>query len=242
MHFELIPAARDAQDEDLIPLAGRLGPVARIWTAPRGLVVPRTYTRSPRFAEVSARFLAQGWPISVRLSGGGVVPQGSGILNLSLALPVRGRPMDHSEAAYLMICRIIQAALAPLGIDARSQAVEGSFCDGRFNLAVGEPARKVAGTAQVWRHIPATPADIQVGLVHALILVQVDPLLLTGQANRLEEALDNPRRYLSTRIASLDRLRPPDGKDGFAARFQAALITALGQDWVLHPPAGPSPA
>lgn len=237
MRFELIHDIRteDARDDtDLIALAAAQGPVARIWMAKQGLVVPRTYTRWPDFENVGMAFAREGWPITVRLSGGGVVPQGPGILNLSLAFPVEGRPMDHSEAAYLLICRIIQDALAPFGIPTQAQAVEGSFCDGRFNLAVNNPVRKVVGTAQVWRRIPAGSPDTHVGLVHALILAHIDPGHLSKQANRLEEALGSPRRYLASRIASLDQLVPPDSTDDFSAALHAALIMALKADWPLH--------
>ncbi|MBV6273137.1 lipoate--protein ligase family protein [Alcaligenaceae bacterium CGII-47] len=238
MRFKLISGTTPlhiGDDSDLIPLAARHGPVARIWMTNTGLIVPRTYTRWPHFEDVCAAFAKNGWPITVRLSGGGVVPQGPGILNLSLAFPAQGRPMDHSEAAYLLICRIIQTALMTFGIETHAQAVEGSFCDGRFNLAVDEPARKVAGTAQVWRQIPAGPASAQVGLVHALILAHVNPDLLTEQANRLEAALGNPRRYLASRIASLDTLALANGAQDFSVQLYSALITALQADWVLHP-------
>lgn len=237
MRFELSPGIQTEgvrDDTDLIPLAAHRGPVARIWTAAQGLVVPRTYTRWPQFQDTCVRFASEGWPITVRLSGGGVVPQGPGILNLSLAFPVQGRPMDHSEAAYLLICRIIDAALAPFGIQSQAQAVEGSFCDGRFNLAVSGPVRKVVGTAQVWRHTPNGPPEAHVGLVHALILAQIDPKRLSDQANSLEEALGSPRRYLASRIASLDQLASPDCSDDFSARLHRALITTLEADWVLH--------
>lgn len=232
MRFELISGAllQGARDDhDLMQLAAHRGPVAHIWTADTGLVVPRTYTRWPHFGDVCATFAKEGWPITVRLSGGGVVPQGPGILNLSLAFPTQGRPMDHSEAAYLLICRIIQAALIPYGIEAHPQAVEGSFCDGRFNLAVGAPVRKVAGTAQVWRHIPTKPPHVQVGLVHALILAQIDPERLTEQANRLEEALGSPRRYLASRIASLDTLVSSDDADDFSSKLHAALAIMVAR-------------
>jgi len=233
MRFLILPTGRAADgraDEDLIPQAAALGPVARVWEAPRGLVVPRTYTARAGFAQASEAFAREGWPIAVRQSGGGVVPQGPGILDLSLALPLQGRPLDHSEALYRLICAIIQAALAPFGIEARAQAVEGSFCDGRFNLAVGAPARKVVGTAQVWRRIPDGPPGRHVGLVHALILARVDPAALTGLANRLEEALGADRRYLPERIASLDALAP-DPRPEFPEALRAGLEEALRADW-----------
>lgn len=237
MRFKLIPdiQTEDARDDsDLILLAADQGPVARIWTAKQGLVVPRTYARWPDFETVRMIFAREGWPVTVRLSGGGVVPQGPGILNLSLAFPVHGRPMDHSEAAYELICKIIQTALTPFGISTQTQTVEGSFCDGRFNLAVNEPVRKVVGTAQVWRRSPAGPPEAHVGLVHALILAQVNPELLSNQANRLEDALGSPRRYLASRIASLDQLTSPGCTDNFPVALHATLITTLELDWPLR--------
>lgn len=196
-------------DESLMQHAVAHGPAACIWDAPQGLVVPRTYLRSPAFDDVSRAFGAQGWPISVRHSGGGVVPQGPGILNISLAYAVEGRPLDHSDAAYQRLCDLMSDTIADFGIRSHTQAVEGSFCDGRFNLAVGTgpEARKIAGTAQLWRRLPHPDhGHLQTVLVHALLLVACDVQAVTGQANALEHALGNPRRYLPQRAASLHEL------------------------------------
>lgn len=216
-------------DEALLASAAK-GPVACLWQADQGLVVPRTYAARPGFAAAQAAFAAQGWPIHVRQSGGGVVPQGPGILNLSLARTFTGRPLDHSEAFYRHLCGIIGTALLFFGIEARAQAVEGSFCDGRYNLAVGQPPRKIVGTAQVWRRMPGQPPDGQTGLVHALILADCDPDIVTRQANALEAALGSPRRYTPDRIASLARMLPQADRPRFAAalrkRLQDTLLTS----------------
>lgn len=78
-------------DETLLTLALQHGPVAAIWQAPRSLVVPRSYRQFEPFDTVCAQYAAQGWPIIVRQTGGGIVPQGPGIINLSLAYSVQGR-------------------------------------------------------------------------------------------------------------------------------------------------------
>lgn len=215
-------------DESLIALAATGQPQASIWRTAQGLVVPRTYTRSEAFEAVRQQFAQDGWPVNVRHSGGGVVPQGDGIINLSLAYAVQGKPLDHSDAAYRLICRIISAALLEYGIEARAQAVEGSFCDGRYNLAVGplSAPRKVVGTAQVWRRQGSAEAATQVVLVHAIILAATRIDELTSQANRLELALGNSKRYLPCRAASLDSC----GTHGLAGdMFTAALLTSLEQ-------------
>src|SRR5690606_29091006 len=127
---------------------------------------------------------------------GGVVPQGPGILNISLAYAVQGKPLDHSDAAYHLLCHVIRQALRTVGIVAHTGAVEGSFCDGRYNLAVGLGAdtRKIAGTAQLWRRwTNGGDRNKQVVLVHALLLTHVDVEAVTGLANRYEAALGSDK-------------------------------------------------
>ncbi|TCT08667.1 lipoyl protein ligase domain-containing protein [Paralcaligenes ureilyticus] len=215
MPFKLITAlpgeVQNARfDESLIATAAQEGPVASLWEAPQGLVVPRTYRRHECFDAVCARFAEQAWPITVRLSGGGVVPQGPGIINLSLAYAVEGPPLQHSDEAYRLICTLIQNALKPWEIETRIQAVEGSFCDGRYNLACGpeNSAKKVVGTAQLWRRINLEHATVQVVLVHALLLAAVDARILTDRANQLEQQLGSDKRYDVARIASLYECLP----------------------------------
>lgn len=59
--------------------------VAQLWQAPQGFVVPGSYRQFADLPAVSAHFAARGWPVWLRRSGGGLVPQGPGIINLSLA-------------------------------------------------------------------------------------------------------------------------------------------------------------
>ncbi len=233
MLFQLLPSTslhRDARfDECLIALAAENGPTACLWQSDQGLVVPRTYQRHASFEASCAEFAQLGWPVTVRQSGGGIVPQGDGILNLSLAYAVEGKPLDHSDDAYLLICGVIAGALREFGIDSHPRAVEGSFCDGRYNLAVGgeTSARKVAGTAQLWRSQagPAGGGRLQIVLVHGLILAQVDVVALTATANHFEQALGTEKRYSSDKLASLHDLLATPAPDGL--RFAGTLRTAL---------------
>lgn len=220
-------------DETLLTLALEQ-PVAAIWQAPRSLVVPRSYRRFDSFDTVCEHYAAQGWPIVVRQTGGGIVPQGPGIINLSLAYPVQGPAMRHSEAGYRLICDILAQALGTLGVDARACAVEGSFCDGRYNLAVelNDEMVKVAGTAQMWRRVPGAagnPAsgsiETHAGLVHALVLLDADTQALTEAANGFEAALGSGRRYLSERVVAISKLLgQPAGLNG---QFLQALESAV---------------
>jgi lipoate-protein ligase A len=122
------------------------------------------------------------------------------VLNLSLVWradgAVGGVPAA-TEAIYRALCDDMAGALARLGIVAEPQAVAGSFCDGRFNLAVA--GRKLAGTAQSWRRVAGAP----VVLAHAVIVVDADPLALTEAANAFERDLGSGRRYRAEALTSV---------------------------------------
>jgi len=235
MGFQLLPGssgddAGPLADERLIELAARAGPVAMMWQSRQGLVVPRTYRRFAGFDAACERFAREGWPVCVRLSGGGIVPQGPGILNLSLAWQAGGKPLDGSDDAYLLLCRVLADAIRPFGIDSHPAPVAGSFCDGRFNLAVGagEHVRKVAGTAQLWRRVPGADGQtVQVVMAHALVLAQVDIEIVTQRANLFESLLGSGKQYLPGRAASLSGLANPGADEGFMASLRAALAREI---------------
>lgn len=213
MPFDLVDADVGATDplaaeQDLMTLAAAGRCVARLWQASRSLVVPRSYRRFAALEAARADFAQRGCPVYLRLSGGGLVPQGPGILNLSLAYPVRGTLGDLSDAVYQHLCGILAQALGTLGLQTHWQAVDGAFCDGRFNLAWGpaQNARKIAGTAQYWRRVAGpAPSPLHVVLVHALLLVSADTQEITQRANAFEEAIDSGRRYLPERVVSVQQ-------------------------------------
>lgn len=195
---------------------------AHLWQAPPGLVVPRRYTLLPGWP--AARDAAAG-ELQVRASGGGLVPQGPGIWNLSLVWPAPEATAIDTSGVYLALCAGLAAAFAHVGIVATPQPVEGSFCDGRYNLAVG--GRKLVGTAQAWRRI----AGRMVVLAHAVIVVDAEPALLTAQANDFEALLGSPTRYradalTSVAIEAADPLVRPRALQAVADRFTHAPTCA----------------
>jgi lipoate-protein ligase A len=202
---------------------------AVLWSAPRGLVAPLSYRRHARFDAACAAFGAEGWPVRLRRSGGGVVPQGPGVLNLSLAYRPGGSPGHCADAVYSHLGAVLARALGWLGVEARSCAVPGSFCDGRFNLAVRGPEgeRKIAGTAQYWRRAGERHAV----LAHALLLLDTDTALLTARANAFEAALQSGRRYDAETLTTVAREwqaahgghPPPD----LTAQLRRHIATAL---------------
>ncbi|KUE87853.1 hypothetical protein ASL20_16710 [Cupriavidus necator] len=248
MPFEFIDAAHAGQagsdplqDElALLDLAAQGRQVAQLWEAPLSLVVPRTYLRHAALETARADFAQQGCPVFLRMSGGGLVPQGPGILNLSLAYTVEQPPGARSDAVYLHLCEVIGDALQSLGVDTHWQAVAGSFCDGRYNLAWGPPeaARKIAGTAQYWRRAPAAmqTADGQRHLVlaHAVLLVSAGPVQINARANAFEAAIDSGRHYDAGKVVSvLEALlasgRAVDDAAALMAQVSDALRRSVGQ-------------
>jgi lipoate-protein ligase A len=173
--------------------------LAHLWEGAPGLVVPRSYEALPGWAEASARWAADGRPVQVRASGGGLVPQGPGVLNLSLVWRTESAAPIDTDGVYQALCGGLAAALARLGIAATAQPVAGSFCDGRYNLAVN--GAKIAGTAQSWRRIGGVP----VVLAHALLVVDAEPERLTDEANAFEAALGSGRRYRADVLTSVAR-------------------------------------
>ncbi|WP_231480474.1 lipoate--protein ligase [Thiomonas sp. FB-Cd] len=170
---------------------------AHLWSAPASLVVPRSYEQLARWAEACTASAAAGWPVQVRSSGGGVVPQGPGVLNLSLTWPSASATPQDTDAIYRALCDRLAAAFAHCGVHVVPQGVEGSFCDGRFNLAF--EGCKLVGTAQSWRRMGHTP----VVLAHAVILIDCDTQALTARANAFEAAAGSNRRYRGDALTTL---------------------------------------
>jgi lipoate-protein ligase A len=201
--FVLLPDALRPQDDlaleqRLLDQAAEGGAFAAIWECRTALVVPPTYRRFERFEALCERFEAQGWPVSVRRSGGGLVPQGPGMVNLSLAWRTPARMGEAMEPVYRGLCGLLQVAFSAFGLQARAQAVEGSFCDGRFNLA--RDGRKVVGTAQYWKRASATE---HVVLAHACVLVDANLAHLVERANAFEAQLGSDRQYSAQAVANL---------------------------------------
>jgi len=190
---------------------------AHLWQGEPGWSVPRSYTRSPAWDERDPSLL-------VRASGGGLVPQGPGLANLSLVWRSSAAP-TCSDAVYRALCAGLQRALAQIGLAATTQAVEGSFCDGRYNLAVD--GRKIAGTAQAWRRIEGR----QVVLAHALLIVDADVDALTEAANAIEQALGRPARYVASAVTSIARAWSARHQSPVATDFAGLLLQAVAAEF-----------
>lgn len=207
-----------ALEQRLVEGAAAGAALAAVWEPEPSLVVPGSYRRFERFGALCERFAERGWPVWLRRSGGGLVPQGPGMLNLSLAWRTACAMGDAMEPVYGWLCRLLQEAIGPFGLSVQPQAVDGSFCDGRYNLALH--GRKVVGTAQYWRRVSASE---HVVLAHACVLVEADLLTLVHRANEFEARLGSDRQYHAGAVINLvQALQPvPVDADGVALSARA---------------------
>lgn len=169
-------------------IRGNLGPCLCIQRDPQCLVATVRESRMPNFESACRVLSAQGWPLIVRCSGGSCVPQGPGVINLSLIHPkVRGWSLENG---YQLLCDFLQHFLASFGLAATHGEVPGSFCDGRYNLQV--EGQKLVGTAQRWAGGSRENAAV---LSHACLLVDLDLVEATEKINALYQICDNPQRF-----------------------------------------------
>lgn len=134
------------------------------------LVMPRRLERLDGFACAAATCAELGWPVALRDTGGEPVPQSPAVLNVALAWAVpTGEAEQHRiENAYRRLCDPLCEWLLELGLAPDLGAVEGAFCDGRFNVTLA--GRKLVGTAQRWRK--RSRDGRHVALAHGAILME----------------------------------------------------------------------
>lgn len=190
----------------LLPRVGRgeTGPLLFFARLPHCLVVTRRESRMEYFARARAQLECEGLPLAVRASGGSCVPQGPGMLNLSLVFP---RLKDWSlEDGYELICALFTRLLTSYGLSAATGEVPGSFCNGRYNLQVG--GRKLLGTAQRWAGGSRREAAI---LVHGGLLVDLDLDKATAAANRFYQLCGQQQRFDPAACTTLRRCLGQNG-------------------------------
>lgn len=217
---------------------GRQAMGFRIWRCRRALVVPASVKRKEGFARASRLLERKGWPVIVRKTGGDLVPQSPGLLNVSLAFrQQRGR--GSIEETYQALCRPLIAAFGALGIDAYCASVPGSFCDGDYNLVV--EGQKLAGTAQRWRRIASSDEGDFAVLVHAVILCRDDLPELWRITNDFYRHCDIGRYVEFTKHVSVsDLLSAPDSVSDptLMAHLARAISEQIERQFDLSPPSG----
>ncbi|AYC31797.1 lipoate--protein ligase family protein [Pseudomonas cavernae] len=166
-----VQAGLDAERQLLDQVHGGHGDCALLCWRPeeQALVMPRKFSRLDGFAAACGLSEAQGWPVALRDTGGEPVPQSAAVLNVALvyAVPPQDKELTRLESAYLRLCQPFCAWLAAQGLEPGVGAVDGAFCDGRYNITL--QARKLAGTAQRWCRRPSDGRAVV--LAHAAVLM-----------------------------------------------------------------------
>jgi octanoyl-[GcvH]:protein N-octanoyltransferase len=127
-------------------LAGTLAPgdaILHAWLPQPTLLFTQRDTRAPGYEEAAAEAMALGYAPVVRASGGEAVPLDHGTVCVDLLMPGEALQL---RAAFDALAAEIVAAVARLGLRATIGRVEGAYCPGDYDIAVG--GRKFAGLAQ----------------------------------------------------------------------------------------------
>lgn len=164
-----------------------------IWHCEKSLVVPKSIANKQQFSSASRLLLKDNWPVVLRPSGGDVVPQSPGLINVSMIYRIN-RNQYNIAKGYNSICGPIISALADMGLDAYCGSVSESFCDGKYNVVVG--GKKIAGTAQFCRPVKSQAGDDEYLAVLAQAVVLGNEKLepLWNIANRFYQYMNIPTR------------------------------------------------
>ncbi|MHB1954645.1 MAG: lipoyl protein ligase domain-containing protein [Sulfobacillus sp.] len=203
--------------------------VIRIWQSDPGLVVGQSDLKLAGWAEALGKMERAGWPVSVRQTGGTAVPQGPGILNLSLIWP---EPGDlTSDEVFHALMTPVQQALHSMGILTRPGAAPGAICDGRYNLLAGR--QKIAGTAQAWRSIRHEGARHRYILGHLVLFVACFDVNLTEVANQFYGYAGGQAHYDADTLTTVQKqCRALMPARSLVAEVRHQLVTALKR-WVM---------
>lgn len=152
---------------------GRAEPLWYDWVPERSLSVS---VREARRLPTLRNFPNE--PVAIRGTGGTVVPQGPGTINISV-LSTHPKHPGIGEA-YKALCGALTMGFSAIGLETSIGACPGSFCDGDHNLLL--KSQKLVGTAQRW----AIASDgSAICLHHCVILSGGDPDELCRRAEAL---------------------------------------------------------
>jgi lipoate-protein ligase A len=185
-----------------------------LWQSPQCLIAPRKLSRLPGYGDVAQELGDQGWPVSLRSTGGDVTPQGAGIVNVTHVYSRPPKEKFDLDREYDRLCRPIETAL---GEGATRGWQPGAFCDGAHNVQWS--GLKFAGTAMRFRPCQADKTRYAV-LAHALMLIAPPPDTAIKALNRFLSGLDQDRQIESGAHTGLP---PGMSRDVFLERLLAGF-------------------
>jgi lipoate-protein ligase A len=190
--------------------------VLRLWRTSPCLVVTPLLAQRAEFAAAAEASAQRGWPVVVRRTGGGPVPQTAGTLNVSLAYATPRDQTPGIDAAFRHFADAMLSALQSCGVTAVVGEIEGSCCPGRYDIAIG--TKKIIGIAQRRRQGAKDGALLSAVLVHAMVWVEGE---LNPEIDQLERFLDEAGARTTFRREVMGTLQAISGVSADA--FEAAL-------------------
>ncbi len=186
-------------------LAAPAQPILRLWRTHRCLVVTPLLAHRPRFESAAAASAARGWPVVVRRTGGGPVPQGPETLSISLAT---AHPRDAAptiDAAFQGFAGRLCDALRACGLTPEIGEIAGSCCPGRYDIAIG--GSKIVGIAQRRRQ-GKSGGDmlLTATLVHAMLWLEGNLTLGIDALERFLGEAGAPQRFARERMGTVEAI------------------------------------
>ena len=204
-------------------LQAPLCPILRLWRVRPCLVVTPLLAHRADFTAAAETSCARGWPVMVRRTGGGPVPQITGTLNVSLAFATPRAEAPGIDPAFRSFADRLCAALRACDVAPEVREIAGSCCPGRYDIAIAAAhgSRKIIGIAQRRRQGSKDGTLLAAILVHAMVWLDGD---LPDGIDALETFLrdaDAPETFARGRMGTLHEIA---GVEPVA--FEEALLAA----------------
>lgn len=198
---------------------------ALVWRTHKTIVVPRGLPSRDYFAKAAAAVEALGFPVHERDTGGDLTPQSEGVVNLTLAYRLDGADAAISNAYRRLTDPVLAFLGEAYGIEARTASIPGAFCDGAYNVAIGD--KKLAGTAQKWKLLGGEGEARRVSVLgHIAILASTDLARALDALNAFYAASGSDRRIIHERHVTLsDMLGRERGAAASVSRDLAAFLS-----------------
>jgi lipoate-protein ligase A len=184
-----------------------------VWRTHQALIVPRGMSARPCFPEAARAAGALGWDVKERDTGGDLTPQAPGMINLSMAFRDDTAPPSIGRAYHRLLAPLLSFLKDEMGLEAYASAIEGSFCDGDYNVAVA--GRKLGGSAQRWK-MSRTPAGGRAAdiMAHVALICDMPLDRAIGAINefyrlcKIDRRIDVERHVSLADMVGADRARP----------------------------------
>lgn len=198
-----------------------------VWRTPKAIIVPRGLPSREYYARAAGAARSKGFALHERDTGGDLTPQSEGVVNLSLAYRLDGKEASISEAYVRLTAPVLTFLKSTYGITARTASITGAFCDGAFNVAIGD--KKLAGTAQKWKLLGGEGDTRRVSVLgHIAIMASNDLAPALEALNAFYAASGSERRVIPERHVTLtDVLGPTRANSTWVARDLAEYIARL---------------